>query len=110
MAERIRYTEEQKANALALATEKGVKAASEELHISIQTISKWRREAKGEAVPKQSKEELLSSVEAMLAQETIAKDKQIEKLEAENKELRDTISALEEKINKFRKTIELLVK
>ena len=46
----------------------------------------------------------------MLAQETIAKDKQIEKLEAENKELRDTISALEEKINKFRKTIELLVK
>ena len=28
MAERIRYTEEQKTNALALATEKGVKAAS----------------------------------------------------------------------------------
>ena len=109
MAERIRYTEEQKANALALLEEKSVKAVSEELNISVQTLSKWRRDAKGETTA-QSKEELLNSVEAMLAQETIAKDKQIEKLEAENKELRDTISALEEKINKFRKTIELLVK
>ena len=109
MAERIRYTEEQKANALALLEEKSVKAVSEELNISVQTLSKWRRDAKGETTT-QSKEELLNSVEAMLAQETIAKDKQIEKLEAENKELRDTISALEEKINKFRKTIELLVK
>lgn len=109
MAERIRYTEEQKANALALLEEKSVKAVSEELNISVQTLSKWRRDAKGETTA-QSKEELLNSVEAMLAQETIAKDKQIEKLEAENKELRDTIGALEEKINKFRKTIELLVK
>lgn len=109
MAERIRYTEEQKANALALLEEKSVKAVSEELNISVQTLSKWRRDAKGETTT-QSKEELLNSVEAMLAQETIAKDKQIEKLEAENKELRDTISALEEKVNKFRKTIELLVK
>lgn len=109
MAERIRYTEEQKANALALLEEKSVKAVSEELNISVQTLSKWRRDAKGETTT-QSKEELLNSVEAMLAQETIAKDKQIEKLEAENKELRDTIGALEEKINKFRKTIELLVK
>lgn len=109
MAERIRYTEEQKANALALLEEKTVKAVSEELNISVQTLSKWRKEAKGET-PAQSKEELLNSVEAMLAQETIAKDKQIEKLEAENKELRDTISNLEEKLNKFRKTIELLVK
>ena len=109
MAERIRYTEEQKANALALLEENSVKAVSEELNISVQTLSKWRRDAKGETTT-QSKEELLNSVEAMLAQETIAKDKQIEKLEAENKELRDTIGALEEKINKFRKTIELLVK
>lgn len=109
MAERIRYTEEQKANALALLEEKSVKAVSEELNISVQTLSKWRRDAKGETTS-QSKEELLNSVEAMLAQETIAKDKQIEKLEAENKELRDTIGALEEKVNKFRKTIELLVK
>lgn len=109
MAERVRYTEEQKANALALMEEKSVKAVSEELNISVQTLSKWRRDAKGET-SSQSKEELLNSVEAMLAQETIAKDKQIEKLEAENKELRDTISNLEEKINKFRKTIELLVK
>lgn len=109
MAERIRYTEEQKANALALLEEKSVKAVSEELNISVQTLSKWRRDAKGKTTS-QSKEELLNSVEAMLAQETIAKDKQIEKLEAENKELRDTIGALEEKVNKFRKTIELLVK
>lgn len=109
MAERIRYTEEQKTNALALMEQKSVKAVSEELNISVQTLSKWRRDAKGETAT-QSKEDILNSVEAMLAQETIAKDKQIEKLEAENKELRDTISALEEKVNKFRKTIELLVK
>lgn len=109
MAERIRYTEEQKAQALALAEEKSVKAASEELHISIQTISKWKREANG-GTAKVSKEELMNSVEAILSQEAITKDKRIEALEKENEELRGQISELEEKLNKFRKTIELLIK
>ena len=51
----IRYTEEQKADALKRVGEIGAPKASEELHISIQTLYKWKNEGKGKAPGKKTK-------------------------------------------------------
>jgi transposase-like protein len=47
----IRYSNEQKAEALNLAAEIGVLKASEQLNISVQTVYKWKRDAEDAANP-----------------------------------------------------------
>ena len=97
-----KYDGELKNRALALMEEKGVEATKEELNISTQTLYKWRREAQEGSVEEDA--------QSMLSRELAEKDKQIEKLEAENTDLREQISALEQKNIKYRKTIEQLIK
>ena len=100
-----KYNGEVKAQALALMAQKGTKAASEEMHISMQTLYKWRQES-----DQPSKANSADDAQALLAKETAEKDQRIEKLESENDQLRARIRELEEKNVKFRKVIESLLK
>ena len=102
-----KYNQETRERAMALMAEKSAKAVSEEMHINIMTLYKWRREDNGTA-PKAKA--ALEGMVALLAEDVAAKDRRIAELEAENARLNDTIKALEERASRFRAIIEALIR
>ncbi len=101
-----KYDQETRARALALMTEKGAKATSEEMHINVMTLYKWRREEEGKA----PKANALEGVETLLNEDLAAKDRRIAELEAENDRLNETVKGLEERASRFRAIIEALIR
>ena len=102
-----KYNQETRERAMALMAEKGAKAVSEEMHINIMTLYKWRREDKGTA-PKAKA--ALEGMDALLAEDVAAKDRRIAELEAENARLNETVKGLEERVARFRAIIEALIR
>lgn len=102
-----KYNQETRERAMALMTEKGAKAASEEMHINIMTLYKWRRENQEDA-PKTKK--ALNGMDALLNEDLAAKNKRIAELEAENARLNETIKGLEDRSSRFRAIIEALIR
>ncbi len=102
-----KYDQETRARAMALMAEKGAKAASEEMHINVMTLYKWRRENQEEA-PKAKK--ALQDMDALLGEDLAARDRRIAELEAENARLNETIKSLEERNTRFRAIIEALIR
>ena len=88
----VRYTQEQKEEALKRVQELGVAKASEELHISTQTLYKWRNE-------------ILIKIKEDLRNETDKAEPsaRIEALEAEN-------AVLRERNEKMRNLLESMLK
>ena len=97
-----KYDQETRTRAIALMDEKGAKAASEEMHINIMTLYKWRRGKKGETV--------LEGMDTMLSEDIAAKDRRIAELEAKNTSLNETIKSLEARVSRFRAIIEALMR
>lgn len=83
----MRYTSQQKEEALARIAEVGVSKASEELGISAQTLYKWQRESKAEAMPLALDAQLPADVSQAIA--AIQQDNQalLQKLESMEREL-----------------------
>ncbi len=102
-----KYDQETRARAMALMTEKGAKAASEEMHINIMTLYKWRRENQEEGT---GGKDALQGVEALLDEDLAARDRRIAELEAENARLNETVKGLEERASRFRAIIEALIR
>ena len=102
-----KYNKETRERAMALMAEKGAKAASDEMHINIMTLYKWRREDKGTAPKAKS---ALEGVDALLGEDLAAKDRRIAALEAENARLNETIKGLEERSSRFRAIIEAMIR
>ena len=102
-----KYNLETRERAMALMAEKGAKAASNEMHINIMTLYKWRREDKGTA-PKAKA--ALEGVDALLGKDLAARDRRIAELEAENARLNETVKSLEERNSRFRAIIEALIR
>lgn len=99
----VRYTAEQKNEALSRAKEIGVPKTSTEMGISIQTLYKWQREAKeaGAVDPATfDAKKMLADVEvykeqiAMLENESAALREQNEQLLAQNEKLRNVVTML----------------
>lgn len=88
-----RYGEEIKAQALARIEEIGVKKTGEEMGLSIQTLYKWRNEAKKPSASKAKKEgksaDLLQIIKADASLE-----KKVQQLEEENAHLRKTLAQM----------------
>ena len=102
-----KYNQETRERAMALMAEKGAKAVSEEMHINIMTLYKWRRENKEDA-PKAKT--ALKGMDALLNEDLAAKNRRIADLEAENARLNETIKDLEERTSRFRAIIEALIR
>ena len=102
-----KYNQETRARAMALMAEKGAKAVSEEMHINIMTLYKWRRENQEDA-PKAKTS--LKGMDALLNEDLAAKNSRIAELEAENARLNETIKGLEERSSRFRAIIEALIR
>lgn len=102
-----KYNQETRERAMALMAEKSAKAVSEEMHINIMTLYKWRRENNGTA-PKAKA--ALEGMDALLKEDVAAKDRRIAELEAENARLTETIKGLEERASRFRAIIEALIR
>ncbi len=103
-----KYDQETRARAMALMEEKGAKAASEEMHINVMTLYKWRRENQEES-PK-GKKAALKGVDELLGEDLAARDRRIAELEAENARLNETVKGLEERASRFRAIIEALIR
>lgn len=99
-----KYSQETREKAMALMAEKGVKTASEEMHINAMTLYKWKRETQGDA------KAALEGVDALLGEDLAAKDRRIAELEAENARLNETVKGLEERASRFRAVIEALIR
>ncbi len=102
-----KYSKETRERAMALMAEKGAKAASDEMHINIMTLYKWRREDNGTA-PKAKT--AMDGVNALLSEDLAARDRRIAELEKENARLNETIKGLEERNSRFRGIIEALIR
>jgi transposase-like protein len=102
-----KYNQETRERAMALMAEKSAKAVSDEMHINVMTLYKWRREDNGTA-PKAKA--ALEGMDALLAEDVAAKDRRIAALEAENARLNETIKGLEERVSRFRAIIEALIR
>ncbi len=102
-----KYDQETRAQAMALMAEKGAKATSEEMHINVMTLYKWRRESEGKTTKTKAS---LEGVETLLNEDVAAKDRRIAELEAENARLNDTVKSLEERASRFRAIIEALIR
>ncbi len=102
-----KYNQETRDRAMALLAEKSAKAVSDEMHINVMTLYKWRREDKGTA-PKAKA--ALEGMDALLSEDVAAKDRRIAALEAENAQLNETIKGLEERVSRFRAIIEALIR
>ena len=103
----IRYTDEQKAQALQSIQEIGVAKTNEALGISIQTLYKWKNET-GAAQPKTTRTRRKKNVEtrdvadvtALLKDDDGAAEK-LAQLEAENLRLRDANAKLRRALAAF---------
>ncbi len=102
-----KYDQETRARAMAMMTDKGAKATSEEMHINVMTLYKWRRESEGKA-PKAKT--ALQGVDALLNEDLAARDRRIAELEAENTRLNETVKSLEERNSRFRAIVEALIR
>lgn len=102
-----KYNQETRERAMALMAEKSAKAVSDEMHINVMTLYKWRREDNGTA-PKAKA--ALEGMDALLAEDVAAKNRRIAALEAENARLNETIKGLEERASRFRAIIEALIR
>ena len=102
-----KYNQETRDRAMALMAEKGAKAVSEEMHINIMTLYKWRRENQ-EDTPKAKP--ALKGMDALLNEDLAAKNSRIAELEAENARLNETIKGLEERSSRFRAISEALIR
>ena len=102
-----KYDKETRARAMTMMAEKGAKATSEEMHINVMTLYKWRRENQ-EGVPKAKA--ALEGMDALLNEDLAAKDRRIADLEAENARLIETVKGLEERSSRFRAIIEALIR
>lgn len=88
----MRYTQEQKAAALKSIEEIGVAKTAEAMSIAVQTLYKWRNESgAAESPPKPAVKAKSSEVRALLANDRTLQKKN-DQLEAENKELRETLA------------------
>lgn len=93
----IRYTAEQKENALNRMKEIGAKKTQEELGISIQTLYKWRTEAEGgvkktaakKTVRTRKSKKQTGDVKALLQDDDVLL-KKLNRLESENAALLET--------------------
>ena len=96
----VRYTEEQKAQALQYMAENGVQKAKEELGISVQTLYKWRN---GGAAPKagQKRGRKPSKEVAALLKDDGGAVQKIAQLEKENLALRTQNEKLKKAIQSF---------
>ena len=104
-----KYDQETRARAMAMMAEKGAKATSDELHINVMTLYKWRREGQEDA-PKAKAKAALEGMDALLNEDLAARDKRIADLEAENARLNETVKGLEERNTRFRAIIEALIR
>ena len=102
-----KYDKETRARAMTMMAEKGAKATSEEMHINVMTLYKWRRENQ-EGAPKAKA--ALEGMDALLNEDLAAKDRRIADLEAENARLIETVKGLEERSSRFRAIIEALIR
>jgi transposase-like protein len=102
-----KYDQETRARAMALMTEKGAKAASEEMHINVMTLYKWRRENQEDRTDAKA---ALKGVDALLSEDLAARDRRIADLEAENARLNEIVKGLEERNSRFRAIIEALIR
>lgn len=107
----VRYTEEQKANALKRVDEVGVAKAKDELGISSQTLYKWKHDAGSITEPSKPKKrakklttdqpkaaadtqsEKIEVAKALLAEPSAVEEK-LAQLEVENAKLRETNARL----------------
>lgn len=114
----VRYTKEQKTEALKLVAEQGVTKAKNELGISIQTLYKWKHDADTtteqpkptkrakKVAAKQPKavanaqDQKVETAKALLAEPSAAEEK-IAQLEAENAKLRDANQRLRDALAAF---------
>ena len=102
-----KYDQETRARAMAMMTDKGAKATSEEMHINVMTLYKWRRESEGKT-PKAKT--ALQGVDKLLNEDLAARDRRIAELEAENARLNETVKSLEERNSRFRAILEALIR
>ncbi len=102
-----KYNQETRERAMALMAEKGARVASDEMHINIMTLYKWRREDKGDS-PKAKA--TLEGVNSLLSEDLAARDRRIAELEKENARLNETIRSLEERNSRFRAIVEALIR
>ena len=102
-----KYDQETRARAMAMMTDKGAKATSEEMHINVMTMYKWRRESEGKT-PKAKT--ALQGVDKLLNEDLAARDRRIAELEAENARLNETVKSLEERNSRFRAILEALIR
>lgn len=106
----VRYTEEQKADALKLVEEIGVQKASEQLHIAVQPLYKWKNGGKQEAkkatpakakpAQKPSNTKLPGDMEKLL-KETDGERANIAAIYAENEVLKEMNRKLREALKAF---------
>lgn len=98
---RVRYTDEQKEQALQLAKQIGIPKAGKELGITLQTMYKWAKadkEAAQPAAPDYSQQE--NAARALLSEDTCDQDR-LAYLEAENARLRQMNDKLRKALRAF---------
>ena len=89
-----RYEGDIKSNALARMQEIGVKQTGEELGISIQTLYKWRNEDKNAATSQADLSNAKMEEMIRLLKNDDALEARLKQLEAENAELRKSLSQM----------------
>ena len=104
-----KYDQETRARAMAMMTDKGAKATSDEMHINVMTLYKWRRESEGKTSKAKTKT-AMKGVDALLSEDLAARDRRIAELEAENARLNETVKSLEERNSRFRAIVEALIR
>lgn len=119
-----RYTQEEKDNALRRAAEIGVIKAAEELSISSQSLSKWRKEAKAAALAEaaRAEEERAKQEAAEAAEETKASEpeeflneeyqtmaERLEQAEKEQEALRTQNADLQRRLDRAIKMIRSMI-
>ena len=92
----VRYTQEQKDEAMRSIEKVGVAKTSEEMKIAVQTLYKWRNDSNATKPPEKSAIKAKGKAKASDARALLANDRTLQKkndqLEAENKALRATLA------------------
>ncbi len=97
----IKYTDEQKKQAMELVAQKGIRAAHDELGIAIQTLYKWRNNAGVAPSPRGRKPKAQRVDAAKLVNDNEYLETKIKTLEAEVKLLVEKNAALRKALAAF---------
>lgn len=106
----MKYDQERKASALERIAEIGVKKASEELGISVQTLYKWRNEGDGGTMrsrPAQSEAKMEGLRQALLNDQFL--ESKVKQLDDQNHVLREENKMLRAKAAQLKKAITDLI-